>query len=326
MTPQEFREMAYSFETSRVILSSIELNIFSAIGDIEKTSEEISKEISTNERATDRLLNVLCSMDLLVKKEGKFANTDFTLKYLDNNSPEFMSGLIHTINLWDSWNTLTDAVRKGESVRTKIYEDHKEDWVENLIEAMHYRAKKKAPSDILSLDLSNVTSVLDLGGGSGVYSMAFVKAKEDINATVFDLPNVILLTKKYIQKANLSDKINTREGNYLTDSIGKKYDLIFLSAIIHSNSFEENKKLIKKCSMALNSKGQIVIQDFVMSEERTSPAHGAFFSLNMLVNTKAGDTYTESEIRSWLTDCGISNIIRKETAHGVTQIIGRKNK
>lgn len=325
MTPQEFRELTYGFETSRVILTSIELNIFSVIGNNEKTCEEISKELLTNERATNRLLSVLCSMDLLVKKEGKFSNTDFSLKYLDNNSPEFMSGLIHTINLWDSWNTLTDAVRKGESIRTNIYEDRKEDWIRNLIEAMHYRAKKKAPSDILSLDLINVTNVLDLGGGSGVYSMAFVKAKEDIKATVFDLPNVITLTKQYIQKTNLSDKISTMEGNYLTDSIGKKYDLIFLSAIIHSNSFDENKKLIKKCTAALNPKGQIVIQDFVMSEDRTSPTHGAFFALNMLVNTKGGDTYTESEIKSWFTDSGISNIIRKETAHGVTQIIGRKS-
>ena len=87
---------------------------------------------------------------------------------------------------------------------------------------------------------------------------------------------------------------------------------------------EENKKLIQKCADALNKNGQVVIQDYVLDEERISPYSGTLFAINMLVNTQEGDAYTQKEISSWLTDAGLSDLSRNDTSHGASQIIGRE--
>jgi hypothetical protein len=100
--------------------------------------------------------------------------------------------------------------------------------------------------------------------------------------------------------------------------------MVFLSAVIHSNSYDVNRRLIKKCADAVNSGGQVVVLDFIMDEDRINPASGAFFALNMLVGTESGDTYTESEVRQWMTDAGLQEITRKDTGFGSALVIGRK--
>jgi len=321
MTPRELREIVYNFRESRIILTALELELFTAVGDGAKTSADVSKIISSNIRATDRLMNVLCNMNLLEKENEKFSNTEFSSRYLVKNSPDYISNLMHASNLWDSWSNLTEIIKEGKTIGRDAA---KNKWKENFIEAMHYRASREAQKDLNNLDLTGVKSVLDLGGGSGAYAMQFIKQKPDIKATVFDLPDVIPLTLKYISANGFEGKINTIKGNYFYDDIGFGYDLIFLSAIIHSNSFEENKRLIKKCADALNANGQIVIQDYAMDEDRLTPEVGALFAINMLVNTKGGDTFTQEEIYSWLRDAGINDIKRNETIHVAAQIIGRK--
>ncbi len=110
----------------------------------------------------------------------------------------------------------------------------------------------------------------------------------------------------------------------MQDDLGKDYDLIFLSAIIHSYSPDENRFLIQKCAGALCSKGMIVIQDFIMEDDRIHPVEGALFAINMLVNTEGGSTYTESEVKGWLEEAGLCNIQRMEVASRTVQLIGRK--
>jgi len=322
MSPQEIRDTVYRFQTSRIILTALELGIFTALEEKEMTSAEVSKLISTDSRATDRLMNALCAMNLLKKKDGKFSNTSSSSQYLTQGKPDYISNLLHAVNLWDSWSNLTEIVRNGKTNRGTG--SSRNDWLENFIEAMHYRALNQAPEDIGYMNLNGVKNVLDVGGGSAAFSMEFVKAKRDITATVFDLPDVIPLTQKYIANAGLSEKIKTIKGNYLFDDLGSGYDLVFLSAIVHSNSFEDNKKLIQKCANSLNSNGQIIIQDYAMSEDRISPAGGAYFALNMIVNTQDGDTFTRSEIYSWLESAGLKDFNSKETSHGAAQITARK--
>jgi hypothetical protein len=106
--------------------------------------------------------------------------------------------------------------------------------------------------------------------------------------------------------------------------LGEGYDMIFLSAIIHSNSPDENILLIKKCASALNSNGQIVIMDNIMDDDRISPYNGVLFALNMLVGTDNGDTYTEVEINSWMRKADITDFERIETEFENTLLIGRK--
>lgn len=321
---EEIRELANSFRESRVLLTSIELKIFTILDKHLMTSAEIAKKINADPRAADRLMNVLCGMGLLKKVHGKFYNPDLSSKYLVEGKPDFMGNLYHVKNLWDNWSHLTDSVIKGTSVVTKKSKSEKNDWVESFIGAMHYRGVQQGKILAMMIDLSNVKTVLDVGGGSAAFAIEIVKRNPAISATVLDLPYVIPLTKRYVGESGLTDKFNFIEGDYLLTDFESKYDLILLSAIVHINNYDQNKMLIKKCADALNKNGLIVINDFVMNEDRTKPYNGALFSLNMLVATENGDTYTEKEIREWFKSAELSKIERKNTSFGSDLMIARK--
>ncbi|HSB80994.1 MAG TPA: methyltransferase, partial [Candidatus Methylomirabilis sp.] len=289
-----------------------------------RSSMEVAHSLRTDPRATDRLMNALCAIGLMEKKEGIFSNTPLASRYLVRERPDFLGGLMHSVHLWDTWSTLTDAVRRGGCVIARHVNEREEDWLRAFIAAMHWRARQHAPIVAAALDLSGVSRVLDVGGGSGAYAMAFVRAREGISAVVLDLPKVILLTCEYISREGLSDRVRTAVGDYEKDELGTGFDLVFLSAIIHSNSPRLNRELIRKAVNALNPSGQLVVQDFIMDEDRTGPPFGALFALNMLVGTATGDTYTESEVRRWMEEAGLAGIMRKDTDVGTTLVIGRR--
>lgn len=323
-SPEGIRDLANAFRESRLLLSAFELKIFTVLDKHLMTSEEVSTKINTETRATDRLMNALCGMGLLRKVKGKFYNTDLSSKYLVEGKPEFMGNLYHTNHLWKTWSYLTDSVKQGSSFKGDQNKKEKDEWVEAFIGAMHYRGVNQGKVLSMMIDLSNIKKMLDVGGGSAAFSMEIVKKNSSIKAAVLDLPHVIPLTKKYVSEAGLLDNFNFIEGDYLTKDFEDDYDLILLSAIVHINSYEQNKMLIKRCADALNKNGMIIISDFVMNDDRTQPFHGALFSINMLVGTLNGDTYTEREMREWFESAGLSKIERKNTAFGSDLMIGIK--
>jgi len=320
---QNIMELATGFQRSRVLLSAFELGIFTSLGDESCTSSEVAADLDIDARATDRLMNALCALGLLEKNSGRFSNKSGAARFLVQGKPEFMGNLMHSVHLWDTWSTLSDAVRHGSSVIKKEVSEREDTWLDAFIAAMHWRGAKQAEQIVSLLDLSGVNRVLDVGGGSGAYAMAFARAKPELRAVIFDLPNVVPLTNGYVEREGLTNRVQTVVGNYKTKMIGGGFDLVFLSAIIHSNSPDENRALLKKCVAALNPRGQVVVLDFIMDGERTNPSFGTFFALNMLVGTEAGDTFTEAEVRSWMQEAGLSSIERKDTSLGTTMIIGK---
>ncbi len=320
----EIRDIANSFRESRILLSAFELGIFTVLDKHMMSAEDVSEKINSDPKAASRLMNALCAMGLLKKVKGKFYNTDIASKCLVEGKPDFMGALYHTNHLWDTWTFLTESVIKGSSHKGDQNKIEKTEWVEAFIGAMHYRGVHQAKIIAMMIDIAGVNKILDVGGGSAAFSMELVRKNPGSSAVVLDLPHVIPLTRKYVEEAGLSDKINFIEGNYLDNDFEDNYDLILLSAIVHINSYDQNKKLIQKCAHALNEKGMIIISDFIMSEDRVHPGFGAFFSLNMLVGTEEGDTYTESEMREWFEAAGISDIERKNTSFGSDLLIGKK--
>lgn len=320
------RGLVNAFQKSRIVLTAFELDIFTVLHNAELTSSELAVRCSTNERYSDRLLNALCALELLIKEDNKFRNSPTAEEYLVKGNPLYMGGLMHSVHLWHTWSNLTQSVKTGKPAAPEAINDRGDDWLTAFIAAMHDRARQQAAASVALLNLDGVKHILDLGGGSGAFAMAFVNAHEDISATVLDLPNVTPITEKYIKDNGFWGRIKTLTGDYTRDNIGTGYDLIFLSAIIHSNSHEVNERLIAKCATALNPGGQLVIQDHIMSEDRTQPLAGAIFALNMLVGTMAGDTFTSSEIKQWLTTAGLSGFVLQPAPQGISQLIGVKTK
>jgi SAM-dependent methyltransferase len=324
MNPDTIREFAASFQKSRILLSGFELDIFTHIDESGTTSNQIATNLHLNEHACDRLLNALVSLGFLTKQNHLFFNTTDSFALLSKKSSDYAAGLMHLCHLWNTWSNLTQVVKTGNSAFPSEINERGDEWLFAFINAMHWRAKKQAPQQLANIDLSGVRSVLDVGGGSGAYSMEFVSRKQEIKATVFDLPNVISVTEKFIEKEGFSGSVKTYAGDYTKDDLPEGFDLIFLSAIIHSNSLEINRDLIKKCFDSLNKNGKIVIQDWIMNSDRTQPLAGAVFAINMLVGTEGGDSYTEQEVTVMLNTSGFKNISRIELETGLSQLAAQK--
>jgi len=321
----DLQQIARAFFRSRILLTAYELGLFTELGDERKTSAEVASALETDHRATDRLMNALAVLGLLVKDGETFANTPAASRYLVEGKPEYMAGLMHAVNLWDSWSTLTDAVRAGTTVFERPGGEAGERRTEAFIAAMHYGASLRAERLVAMLELGGVSRVLDVGGGSGAYAMAFARAREGITATVFDLPHVTPLTRRYVEAEGLSGKIDVVEGDANVDELPRGYDLVFMSQLLHSNSPKENEALIANGAASLNAGGRLVIQDFVVDEGRAGPPQAVIFALNMLVNTEAGDTYTEAEIRGWMEVAGLADVERIDTDVETTLMIGSKS-
>lgn len=302
--PEEANAIITGFQQSRVMLSALELDLFTAVGD-GANSDKVAQKIEADPRATEALLNALVAIKVLTKKDGIFHNTKLTTRYLCEGSPDdSRSALMHIVHLWNSWSTLTEAVKEGTAISRKDITERGEDRVLAFIAAMHRNAAFRAASVVGVLDLDGVSSVLDLGGGSGAYAMAFAKRKPQLEVAVFDLPVVVSLTQKYLAEEGLAEKIKILPGDMINDPIPEDYDLVFLSAICHMWSPEQNLALFEKIRDALTPDGQIVIQDFVLDDDKTSPRFGAVFALNMLVNTEGGSSYSGGEYIEWLVKAG----------------------
>jgi hypothetical protein len=324
MNPNTIREFAASFQKSRILLSSFELDIFTNVDASGTSNNQIANNLHLDEHACERLLNALVALGFLEKQNHLFFNTTESFAFLSKKSSNYIGGLMHLNHLWNTWSNLTQVVKTGISAHPAEINERGEGWLFPFINAMHDRAKKQAPEQLANIDLSEIKSTLDIGGGSGAYSMQFVSIKPEIAATVFDLPNVVPITKIFLDKEGFSDKIKTHAGDYTKDDLPKGFDLAFLSAIIHSNSLEINQDLIKKCFDSLNKNGKIVIQDWIMNNDRTQPTSGAVFAINMLVGTEAGDCFTEKEVTEMLNASGFKNISRIEFESGLSQMVAQK--
>jgi SAM-dependent methyltransferase len=324
MNPATIREFAALYQKSRILLSAFELDIFTSIENSGSTAGQVAGSLNLDDRACERLMNALVSLGFLSKKGGLFFNTGDSFAFLSRKSPEYLGGLMHSNHLWKTWSNLTQVVRSGESANPAEINVRGEEWLFPFINAMHDRAKKQAPQQLSGIDLSDTGSILDVGGGSGAYLMAFLSRKPEAAGAIFDLPSVVPITKEFIEKEGFAGKIRIFAGDYTRDQLPGGFDLVFLSAVIHSNPLETNRDLIKKCYRSLNNNGMIIIQDWIMNNERTLPVSGAIFAINMLVGTEGGDCFTEGEVSGMLTDAGFKNISRTEFESGLSQMVAKK--
>jgi cyclopropane fatty-acyl-phospholipid synthase-like methyltransferase len=199
-------------------------------------------------------------------------------------------------------------VRSG--TRFQIDREDSPEWTRNFIAGMQRNAKARAPLVVKALATTGVRRVLDLGGGSGAYSIAFAKACPDVKCEILDVPEVVPLTAEYISQAGVTARVSLRAGDMLRDDFGSGYDLIMLNAICHMFSEEQNRDIFRRAHQALAPNGRLVVQDFILNPDKTGPQHAALFSLNMLVATDAGAAYSEPEYTQWMNAAGFTDLCR----------------
>jgi (2Fe-2S) ferredoxin/predicted O-methyltransferase YrrM len=321
--PDELTELLRGFQESRALLTALELDLFTAVGD-GADAQQVATILHSHPRATEMLLNALASLRLLVKREGVFYNSPATARYLVSGSPDnAQPALLHTAHLWHRWSTLTDCVLAGTAVaddRNAEIAARGQDWTEAFIAAMHRNASERAPLVVRAVGAENVGRMLDVGGGSGAYSIAFAQANSALQAEILDLAAVQPIALRHIREAGVADRVKVRAGDLRSDGLGEGFDLVFISAICHMLSPAENLDLLRRSREALAPGGRIVIQDFILEPDKTAPRFAALFALNMLVGTREGSSYSEPEYAAWLGEAGFRDV-RRVRLPGITGLM-----
>lgn len=320
-------EISYSYWKAQVLFVAIDMDVFTLTAGNGKSCRVIARKFRTDLRATEMILNALVSLEFLRKIGEVYRNTAISNRYLVKGSQLYQGDRIHHFhNMWDCWSKLNVAIKTGKpTAYDNAEEEVDEKRLREFIRAMHNIGVVQAGEICEELHLKKYRSLLDLAGGQGTYAVRFVKENPKMKAVVFDLPEVIKITRDHIKKSGMKGKVATKAGDCLKDSFGKElYDIVFVSNLLHIYKPGENRKILKKCWDSLLKKGIVVIQEFVLNSAKTQPLFGALFSLNMLMGTHRGSSYSYVEMKEWLKDVGFRNIKKVDLDLDSGLIIGHK--
>ena len=318
----DFMLTARGFMKSRIILTAAELDLFTLIDDSFNSAEKIAGKSGWDQRALERLLDCLVTFGLLNKEAKTYSLTDDSAPYSSKHPASALPMLLHMRRLWQTWGALTEVVKLGPDSEAKPPVPMDMDDRHAFIGAMHAIGRKLSEEIAASVDVSGRRKLLDIGGGSGTYTIAFLGRNPGLRAVLFDLADVIPMARERISSEGLIDRADLEPGDFYADELPKGCDLALLSAIIHQNGYDQNVELFRKIFRALDPGGMLLVRDHIMNEDRTWPPQGALFAINMLVNTRRGDTYTFEEVAKGLKEAGFTDVSQLRSGERMDCVVG----
>jgi predicted O-methyltransferase YrrM len=291
------------FMASNVLFTAVDGDVFTLLEE-ETTARRVASATGWDARATRMLLDGLVAIGLVTKVKDKYRNTPEASMTLVTGSPGYQGHIVkHMKHISRSWARLTEAVQTGTGVATE-FEERPDEEVRAFILGMKDISRFSAKEMLGVLDLSRYRHLLDLGTGPGTYGITFLETYPEMRATLFDRPEVLEIAREEVAKAGLEERVNYRAGDMTLTDLGFGYDLVLLSNIIHAFGPATNRRLFKRIHESMSPGGLLIIKDFVVDDDRTGPAFGLMFALNMLVGTGEGDTYTFAELSDWTNEAG----------------------
>jgi precorrin-6B methylase 2 len=304
-TADELTDLVRGFQPACVIIAAAELDVFTSLHGQPSDAAGLAGRIKGDPRAAAILLDALAAMGLLLKRDGEYEVPPDVADVLTETGTLCRLGMLrHQGNCLRRWGQLAQVVLTGRAVEDETSVRGAEADLASFIRAMHEISDPVAATLIDSLGPLRFTHFLDLGGGSGTWTIPFLRRNPTATATIFDLPAVIPMAAHLLKTVGLADRVRLVPGSFYTDELPAGADLAWVSAIVHQNSREQNRTMFAKVFAALVPGGRVLIRDLVMDESRTSPAMGAFFAVNMLVGTPSGGTFTFTELRDDLAAAG----------------------
>ncbi|MBP7050653.1 MAG: polyketide synthesis methyltransferase [Phycisphaerae bacterium] len=310
------------FQAACVIAAAADLDVFTALARAPATAAVLAQAIEADPHATVVLLDALVALDLLIKQGDQYRVPVDAAELLTEDSPRrVLPAVRHQANCLRRWAELARVVRTGRpadrmpSIRGEAAD------CESFIGAMNSFSESIAPQVIARLMPMRFERMLDIGGASGTWTIAFLLAVPDATAVLFDLPDVVPLARDRLARAGMADRVTLVAGDYNIDPMPGGADFAWLSAIAHQNSREQNRVLYARIHAALTPGGVLVIRDVVMDSCRTQPPAGAMFAVNMLVGTEGGGTFTFDEFRKDLESAGFSDIELLRRDEGMNSLV-----
>lgn len=307
-TAEKLLELGRSYQSAAVFVAAAELNLFSALRGHPVDAKSLAEKLKCDLRGLTTLLDALAALQLITKKEDLYSLPNGAEEFLVPESPRSLLAMTqHQANCLRNWAQLAMVVKTGKPADKFPSVRGPEGDAESFIGAMHNISAPMADGVIQSVQPLQFKQLLDIGGASGTWTMAFLRAWPAGKATIFDLPHVIPMAQGRIQQAGFRERVSFASGDFMADPLPRGADLAWVSAIIHQNSRAQNRQLFANVFQALVPGGRVAIRDFVMQENHVEPGPGALFAINMLVATPGGSTFTFEEIREDLASAGFTN-------------------
>lgn len=275
------------------------------------TAEECAGLTGYSLRGLSALLDALVAMGLLTAEGDRYRPTPFSRRYLSRDSDEYLGYIIgHHHHLVTGWSRLHEAVQTGRPVRESS--SHGDDPVarENFLMGMFNLAMQNAPRVVPLIDLNGRRRLLDLGGGPGTWAIQFSLSNPGLTAVVYDLPTTREFAEKTIARFGLSDRVSFHAGDFLVDPVPGEFDVVWISQVLHSEGEKACRDTLSTVRDLLVPGGLLFVQEFLLNDDRKGPLFPALFSLNMLIGTAEGKSYSGREISVMLAETGFHDIQR----------------
>lgn len=306
--PEKIMQFLFSHVPTQALCTAVELELFSHIQNGHTTPKSLASQTAASERGLFLLTNALCAMGLLTKNEGNLALTPDSEMFLVKGGHAYLGGLTSMVrDSWQTWNRLTEAVKSGTTPAEAELEQDRgaffSSWVDGLFN-LNYPAAKAAAEKLAP----KAGKILDLGAGSGVWSLALAQAQPRVQVVAMDLQPVIdSVTRPFAERLGVVDRYEFRAENLHHAELGtEEFEVVTLGHILHSEGDEQCATLLARIYRALKPGGILLVAEMIPDEQRSQHMFGNLFGLNMLMNTHHGTVYTASELEQMMKQAGFS--------------------
>jgi acetylserotonin N-methyltransferase len=314
-----------------VVSVADEAGTFEAISARAKGTEELAKELDVDARALQVHLGMLAALGFVERREGLWRATAATRTWLHPRANGYAGPLVQRFKEQQPFHTqLMQTLRTGH--RADEYPSVAAEWERGEMPADLARmitafmnAHSRASSMALAMQplFAGVRSLLDVGGGSGIFAIELARAWPQLQATVLDIDTICAEADRYIAAAGVSGRVSSQALNMFTQPWPRGHDAHFFSNVFHDWSEETCRMLARKSFEALPPGGRILLHEILMDDDGCGPLPAAAFSLLMLIGTK-GRQYSLPELRHSLESAGFVDIEAAATGGGYYSLVSAR--
>ncbi|MDQ3920500.1 MAG: acetylserotonin O-methyltransferase, partial [Acidobacteriota bacterium] len=285
-----------------------------------------ARAISLHPVAADRFFNACVALGLLRREGGEVRNAQLSARFLVKGEPTYLGDffLKYDHASYPRWDDLVHRLRAWRPGATDDEPPPAADQGEAGMRARHNYSLLVAHALGKSYDFSRHRVMLDLGGGTGAYSISLCRSHESLRAVVFDLPPVARLAREYVTESDVSPRVEVRAGDFKKDALPAGFDVALLADLLSVASEETNRALLREIYGRLPGGGAVIVSGWILDDVRTSPLVPVLFCLED-INWRAPDVErSASTYAGWLAEAGFVEIEHKTYCPPTSMIVGRK--
>lgn len=317
--PEHIMQTATAFWPAKVLLTAVEFDLFSVLGDDSLSASDLGEKLSLHPRGTYDFFDALVALKFLDRDgdgaDGLYKNTPETSAFLNKASPAYIGGMPEMLNsrLFGFWNNLGEGLKTGEpqneskgngkSLFEELYASPEQ--LSEFLEAMTGIQTGNFMQLAEKFDFTAYQTMSDIGGALAKLSRIVAARHDHLTFISFDLPPVAPLAQQQIDADGMTHRIKTVAGDFFVDALPKS-DVITMGNVLHDWNLEQKKTLIAKVYDALPEGGAFIAIENLIDDARRENVFGLLMSLNMLIETGDGFDYTAADFREWCSEAGFT--------------------